>query len=554
MDRARIATLRDAGADEHLERSGYHSFRVLTSEVSAALREQLLACYPAERRGFHSSVESRDLNYRAEVHRLVVAALGPFVERHTVDQQIVNTALVIKWPEGAAEVPIHQDWTFVDEDIARSVNLYCALSPSDPVTGGLRILPGSHHVARRVRFSRGWPDGYHDPAQELEIAELRPLTLATGEGAFTDNALVHASGPNRSAEPRVSIVVALAPRSVPVRHHVRRGDDLVEAFAVDDVAFFQRFVPGDEPTELRSIGTSALEPAPFTVDDLRSLCRTAPRYRPAGRAPRRGLSRRRRTFASTALQRRFERDGYVVVDLLDQEALESLQLGYDALDHRLEWDSPFANGFHTTIFDPRSHHRRDVLATVEDHLGPALDRLLVDHRVFFANFTVKASGGGPVPVHLDWTFVDERRFRSATVWCALADVGTDGGALGVEIGSHRSTDYIRAVNQRDYDQQAERGDPSRRTLVGLRAGQAIIMDNRTIHFSAPNSSPHLRVAATCVIAPREAALHHYWVGDQGDLHRFTVERSFYLHYTPGELPGTRPGVLADDIVHGAVIG
>lgn len=556
-------TLRELAAEEHLDRAGYQSFRVLDPEQADALRDRLLEEYRGERTGFHSSVESHDFTYRATVHEIIVEALQPFIDEVATGHQIINTALVVKWPGDDGVVPIHQDWTFVDETQYRTVNLYCALTPSNEATGGLRLVPGSHRATRRVRCSRGWPDGYVDPAQLLDpAADLQPLSFHVGEGAVLDNALVHASGPNRSDEPRVSVVVALAPSEAPLRHHIRRGDDEYETFAVDDPVFFRTFVPGAEPEGLRSLGRSPLPPATFTVDDLRALV-TGPEVPPAKapaparpspfRLPRLGR-RRRATFKDRDLEQQFRRDGFVVVDLISPDEAAGLRAAYDHLDHRASWDSPFAEGFHTTIFDGRTAHRGDVLATIEAHLGAALDEVLVDHRMFFANFTVKASNAGPVPVHLDWTFVDEGQHRSATVWCALHDIDERNGALGVEVGSHLKTDFIRAVNRRDYDAQEAGGDGSTRRLVSLRAGQAIIMDNRSLHYSAPNSSAGLRVAATCVVAPRTADLHHYWVDDEDHVWRFTVDRRFYLSYTPGQLPEEAAGVLRKDLVANAVTG
>ena len=50
---------------------------------------------------------------------------------------------------------------------------------------------------------------------------------------------------------------------------------------------------------------------------------------------------------------------------------------------------------------------------------------------------------GAMGTHQDWTFVDERRFRSVTVWCPLVDVEQRNGALELLPGSHRILTHAR---------------------------------------------------------------------------------------------------------------
>jgi ectoine hydroxylase-related dioxygenase (phytanoyl-CoA dioxygenase family) len=567
-------TLRAADREEHLSVAGYQSLTVLEPSAAEALRSEMTRLYTGERSGFHSSVESTDLAYRRRVHERVIAALGEVIERDFADHQVINTALVVKWPGEDGVVPIHQDWTFVDETRFRSVNLYCALTPSDSSNGGLRVLPGSHLVAARVRCGRGWPQWYVDPAGALRPEDLDPLTFAVGEGAVLDNALLHCSMPNRTSEPRISVVVALAPREADLRHAYRRSDHEIDVYAVPDARFFLGHLPGAEPSGLDLLETIPMEAPRFDEEDLRRLAtphgrvgvHTPPTVAagapPAPRSLRARLAdllRRQRqpaatpTFTDSRTDEQFRRDGFVVVDLLDAEAAASLRRAFDGLDHRLTWDSPFADGFHTSIFDQRGDYRARVLSLLDEHLGVPLGGVLDDHAIFFANFTVKSAGGGPVPTHLDWTFVDEDRFRSATVWCALGDITTADGALGVVPGSHETIDFIRAVNRRDYEaHEALRSRDG--TVVELRVGQAIIMDNRCLHYSPPNRGDRLRVAATCVVAPRSADLHHYWVDDDDQLWQFRVSRDFYLDYTPGMDPADAAGVLGRVALNGVRYG
>lgn len=249
------------------------------------------------------------------------------------------------------------------------------------------------------------------------------------------------------------------------------------------------------------------------------------------------------------LQAAFERDGYVVVDLLEPGAVADMIAEYEALDHedRTEW--PFADGFHTSIYDSRRSYRSAVLASFETHIAPRLDEVMERYRIFFANYTVKMPHGAEVPLHVDWTFLDERRYSSATVWCPLMDTDVDNGTLGIVAGSQDRIDFLRIVNVPCYDRsEAAVADLQDRPVLPLRAGQAIIMDNRTVHFSPPNTTDGRRIAAACVVGPVEADLHHYWLDDTDEVHRYQLDPEFFLSYSVGRPPAEADGVRGVDIL------
>jgi hypothetical protein len=258
---------------------------------------------------------------------------------------------------------------------------------------------------------------------------------------------------------------------------------------------------------------------------------------------------RRRTFLEPLLQDRFERDGFVVVDLIDPATVDRLRARYDELDHHHRESYDWVDGFDTSIYDSRPDYRAQVLELIEEHLSPALDRVLDRYRIMFANFVVKQPSSASVPPHVDWTFLDEDRFSSVTVWCPLVDTTEANGTLGLVTGSHRRIDFLRAANIPTFERCEEAvADIADRPLVPLTAGQAIILDNRVVHFSPPNTTRDQRVAIGCVAGPIEADLHHFWMDEQEQLLRFEIDRSFYLTYVIGEPPAHASGVRATTAV------
>lgn len=277
---------------------------------------------------------------------------------------------------------------------------------------------------------------------------------------------------------------------------------------------------------------------------LRDVFRRRTVARGAAAAPPPGGPERRRTFLDPAAQAEFEERGFVVVDLLDQPGVDRIRRRFDELDHVWQEAYDWVDGFDTSIYDDRAEYRARVLEAIEAEVAPAMAAVLDDHRIMFANFVVKHPGSNAVPPHVDWTFVDEDRFSSVTIWCPLVDTTAENGTLGLVAGSHRRIDFLRAANIPSFERCEDAvADIEDRPLIPLRAGQAIILDNRAVHFSPPNTSPDLRVAIGCVAGPTEAPLRHYWQDEDERLLEFELERSFYLSYVIGRPPADAGGVL-----------
>jgi ectoine hydroxylase-related dioxygenase (phytanoyl-CoA dioxygenase family) len=118
---------------------------------------------------------------------------------------------------------------------------------------------------------------------------------------------------------------------------------------------------------------------------------------------------------------------------------------------------------------------------------------MYDAQVFTASYVVKEPNPlSVVPVHQDWSFVDdEGEYCSTTCWIPLMDVNEENGALGIVTGSNNYYDVIRA-------------SPSPQTphaladhyfttfpyikMVNMKAGEAIVFNNKTFHASPPNNS------------------------------------------------------------------
>jgi hypothetical protein len=238
-------------------------------------------------------------------------------------------------------------------------------------------------------------------------------------------------------------------------------------------------------------------------------------------------------FRDDRVQALFERDGYVILDLLSADEVSGL------LDfaQRLDEKGVPRRGFRVSMDLQDQDLVRAASAEIQRVAGQALGSHVHDHQSFVASFVVKdAHEASLVPPHQDWAFVDETRFTSATVWTALVDMHAENGGLGVIPGSHRVLDYLRASPS---PQCPSLISPHLLALYPylqvktLRAGQAIAWDHRLVHGSPPNRSLKPRIAAGIGIARREAPLlHHYLAPGEPprSVETYAVDPGFFHRY------------------------
>jgi ectoine hydroxylase-related dioxygenase (phytanoyl-CoA dioxygenase family) len=254
-----------------------------------------------------------------------------------------------------------------------------------------------------------------------------------------------------------------------------------------------------------------------------------------------------RHFATSAaaVKAQLAEDGFAVVDLLVPTAVEVLRAA------QRQHAQPTDPGFDSTILSSDCRLRAAVHEAIRSVIELPLRAMLGDYRIAVCTFARKRAGcaDGEVPMHQDWSFVDESRYASFGVWCPLADVDLANGCLQVVRGSHATDHPPRAAcSPFLYPGLVTELRERFLTAVPMRAGQAMLFDNRLFHCSPVNRSAADRVAATAVLIPMQARLRYYHAPDRRAPHKvevFEVEDSFYLsHHAPGRpAQGTRLGIV-----------
>src|SRR4051812_30944470 len=143
--------------------------------------------------------------------------------------------------------------------------------------------------------------------------------------------------------------------------------------------------------------------------------------------------------------------------------------------------------------------------------------------------------------HQDPTLVDERRFRGVTIWIPLGDTGVvdgrDNGMLHVVAGSHRFTDGPRTRDVDDFAFAGLEDDIATRYGVGVptRRGEAIVFDNRLIHYSMPNETDDPRVVVSLGMRPSEASCVALRRNADGLVDLYEIDEDHYMSLVPAAL-------------------
>lgn len=138
---------------------------------------------------------------------IVQRLIGPAVA-------VENTFLIIKWPGTGFAVPTHQDGINdrIVLDPARSLAVWLAITEATSANGCLEVVLGSQTAGYRLyerpedtstRTREGArPLTAHTGGQEHRFT---PVVLRSGQACAMDVRLLHRSGPNRAAQPRIGL-------------------------------------------------------------------------------------------------------------------------------------------------------------------------------------------------------------------------------------------------------------------------------------------------------------------------------------------------------------
>lgn len=225
-------------------------------------------------------------------------------------------------------------------------------------------------------------------------------------------------------------------------------------------------------------------------------------------------------FADASVDRDFRKNGYVVLPVLNASQIRSLLNLWDQLDA----EAP-AEDFYVTAFNPDPKFRDRAEQGVLAALTPWINSVLPGYWPAFGAFVVKRGGAASkaVPMHQDYSMVDQTVDTAVHLWCPLVDVEERNGCLSFVGGSHAFCNHISGIpaNPSPWHPVSERLYKDCSTPVPLKAGTAVFFNQRTLHWSPGNQVAEPRVTVTSMCLPAHTNLRlHLW--DPASPDRFDI--------------------------------
>lgn len=255
---------------------------------------------------------------------------------------------------------------------------------------------------------------------------------------------------------------------------------------------------------------------------------------------------KQRVLKNDELQEQFDKNGFVVVDLLNEGKLNELfrvliTLQEDKKNTKLTNDS----GYNLSFFSESDDYRKKVFETISAFFQPLVDEYLAGYEPLIINTFDKVPGTGEVPVHQNWTFVDESKYTSVSVWIPLVDVSHANGTLEVVPGSHDTlTPYRSPTIPWVFEGLADILKDKYMEPLNLKVGQVAILDDALLHYSSINKTDKVRSTIQLIMKPDNAPAIHYYrpQPDAQQLEVFQVDQAFFTRFKMDEKPSGVPHV------------
>lgn len=492
----------------------------------------------------------KNVAYKKKVYDIITETFRARADAY-LDGYTPIIANYIRKQEGGGEVPMHQNWAFVDEMNYTSVSIWVPLVDSDEANGTLQMVEGSHKKFGKLRGPM-IPWELRGIKEEIVSGHLTPMNVKAGQGVILDDSIVHYSNINKTPGLRLAIQLILIPKeATSIHYHLDRTKDPNHVTMLEtDVDFYMNFHPWLKPVGMKELAILPYKEQLFSYDDFLKGMK-AERFDKVALNDESKLSAKiAPLFKDPKTQEAFDRDGFVKINLLNADEVAGLKNYYHSLQHA----HIGSYGFHVTLDSNDPAYINGVFDKLFETLVPKLDQVLTDYKPFTASYVIKEAGlQNIVPPHQDWTFVDEDAFCSATVWVPLMDVNKNNGALSVIRGSHRL-----------FNEARRSPSPQSKSLftdhvfaifpyvevIDMKAGEALIFNNKTVHASPPNISGITRIGVGIGVTQKHAPLiHHYQVpGTDQQVNVYKVDESFFRAYNNSKLSklydaGESPGEL-----------
>ncbi len=203
-------------------------------------------------------------------------------------------------------------------------------------------------------------------------------------------------------------------------------------------------------------------------------------------------------------------NGFTVVPLITETDINELFALYKNYFSEVSLNSSYAD----SNANSPAEVKRKISEGILKILKPRINNLFENHEFLVSIFMTKkptTDSSSQISMHQDPTLlIDESENQHIKIWCPLMDVDETNGALQMIRGSHLFLPPVHAVTVPNpytniYDTLYEMKE-----CIRMKAGEALLFDNRTLHCSMPNSSGKIRITAIAsIVAPNKQFISLY---------------------------------------------
>jgi ectoine hydroxylase-related dioxygenase (phytanoyl-CoA dioxygenase family) len=251
-------------------------------------------------------------------------------------------------------------------------------------------------------------------------------------------------------------------------------------------------------------------------------------------------------FKNDEIQTQLSQNGWVLLDFCSNPHLERLNHKFYEMLSLFE-EMPVI----ITLLHKERSTTKLVNNAILDELAPALDTHFTNYKVPIALFFAKRSNPSPkVGLHQDPMITDQVVHPSYGLWIPLIETDKNNGTLAVLDKSHRWFHPFQADTVSSATGAISEKLVDDCITLSLKRGQAVLMDNRLVHYSHPNESDSMRPSVVIKLTHQDA--NYYTLYKEKD-NTYVIQNNegFYLNeswiYDKSEFPkGKVVGLLDFD--------
>lgn len=514
----------DEKLQEQFERDGYAIVDFYNAQQIAELDKLYSDLHPVDEKGFFPSTFSRDKNYRKVADEEIRRIGSKWMNANLVDHKVMCGSFIVKYPGPESAMSVHQDMTLVDETKFTGINIWCPLIDLNDDNGVLNVIPKSHRVTPTYRGST--VPGLYDDVQTEILGYLQPVYLKAGQAVIFDQSIIHFSPANVTDRMRITTNIYFTHKDATFRtcYWEKGYGKKVEVFEQDDT-FMTNFEQFGEnifarPKIGKSLGLVDYNFPKLTPDWLKKEF-GAPKKK----------ENPKELFQDALLQEKFNKQGFVKVPFLDKEDIDELLNIFYELHPDIN-----AKGFQSSSYSNDYKYKKECSDRVTEIFKKHFARIFKNYRTFGSAFLFKQPDtSSELPIHQDWTIVDEDKYVALNIWVPLCDTDETNGTLYVLPGSQYGiVKAIRCPTVPMFFEGNEGLMIEHSVAMNAKAGEAVILNQSIVHYSPPNKSDTIRVAITSGVMSAAPKMNFHYrsaeMKERGEIEVIEMQDDFLISF------------------------